>query len=124
MVEELANILPGFPGESARTRCFAHIINLVAKSLLKQFDSPGKPNQSSGLSQIEEEMDRLEVDLEYEETQTQLEARDEIDEGDDDDGWVDEVAKLTGGEREDLRKSVVPVRVVLVKVGFIMTHLT
>ncbi|KAG2744250.1 hypothetical protein P692DRAFT_201667543, partial [Suillus brevipes Sb2] len=38
MVENLAEALPSFPGRAIHTRCFLHTINLVAKSLLKEFD--------------------------------------------------------------------------------------
>ncbi|PBK83684.1 hypothetical protein ARMGADRAFT_875608, partial [Armillaria gallica] len=30
--------LPSFSGQENCTRCFAHVLNLVTKSLLKQFD--------------------------------------------------------------------------------------
>jgi hypothetical protein len=35
---ELARRLPWFPGENARCRCFAHVLNLVVKSILRQFE--------------------------------------------------------------------------------------
>lgn len=38
MIAELAKRIDGFPGEACRTRCFCHIVNLVAKSLMKQFN--------------------------------------------------------------------------------------
>ncbi|KAG1843643.1 hypothetical protein C8R48DRAFT_556094, partial [Suillus tomentosus] len=38
MVDNLADILPSFPGTVNHTRCFLHMINLVAKSLIKEFD--------------------------------------------------------------------------------------
>ncbi|EPS93985.1 hypothetical protein FOMPIDRAFT_1109429, partial [Fomitopsis schrenkii] len=38
MINELEDILAGFPGPRARSRCFCHIINLVAKALLRQFE--------------------------------------------------------------------------------------
>ncbi|RDX40980.1 hypothetical protein OH76DRAFT_1300621, partial [Lentinus brumalis] len=38
MVEHLGTLVPAFQGDFHRTRCFAHIINLVVKSLLRQFD--------------------------------------------------------------------------------------
>ncbi|KAE9397325.1 hypothetical protein BT96DRAFT_772237, partial [Gymnopus androsaceus JB14] len=38
MVVELENVLPNFRGQEDWTRCFAHDINLAAKSLLKLFD--------------------------------------------------------------------------------------
>ena len=40
MVDELADLLEDFPGESNRTRCFTHIINLIAKSIIKPFNVP------------------------------------------------------------------------------------
>ncbi|THH20278.1 hypothetical protein EW146_g1036 [Bondarzewia mesenterica] len=38
MVAELSALLLNFSGEANWTRCFLHIVNLVTKSLLKQFD--------------------------------------------------------------------------------------
>ena len=34
MINELAKILNDFPGASNQTHCFAHILNLVVKSIL------------------------------------------------------------------------------------------
>jgi hypothetical protein len=42
MINELVNLLPNFPGPANRCRCFLHIMNLVAKTLLKQFEVPKK----------------------------------------------------------------------------------
>ncbi len=36
----LQHLLDDFPGAANQTRCFAHIINLVVKSILRQFDVP------------------------------------------------------------------------------------
>ncbi|KAG1738827.1 uncharacterized protein EDB91DRAFT_1036963, partial [Suillus paluster] len=38
MITELADMVGHFGSKTARTRCFLHIVNLIAKSLLKQFD--------------------------------------------------------------------------------------
>ena len=38
MIEELEHLLNDFPGAANQMRCFAHIINLVVKSILRQFD--------------------------------------------------------------------------------------
>ncbi|KAG1750433.1 uncharacterized protein EDB91DRAFT_1040517, partial [Suillus paluster] len=38
MVDNLAYSLPSFPGTANHTRCFLHTINLVVKSLIKEFD--------------------------------------------------------------------------------------
>ncbi|KAF8581722.1 hypothetical protein K439DRAFT_1353049 [Ramaria rubella] len=42
MSDQLDQFVKDFPREANRTRCFAHIVNLIAKSLLKQFDIPAK----------------------------------------------------------------------------------
>ncbi|KAG2112249.1 uncharacterized protein F5147DRAFT_527041, partial [Suillus discolor] len=38
LVTELVDLVPHFAGQASHTRCFLHIINLVAKSLLHEFD--------------------------------------------------------------------------------------
>jgi hypothetical protein len=40
MIDELADLVAAFAGDASRTRCFTHIINLIAKSVIKQFDVP------------------------------------------------------------------------------------
>ncbi|KAG1855366.1 hypothetical protein DFJ58DRAFT_727569 [Suillus subalutaceus] len=40
ILEEMTITLSNFSGMAAHTRCFLHTINLVAKSLLQQFDAP------------------------------------------------------------------------------------
>jgi hypothetical protein len=117
MVTELAKLLRDFPGEANRTRCFAHIVNLIAKSLVSQFDVP-KKQADEKLSAAEKELQKLAQVLELDEVQTRLErtkqANDE--EADDLEGWVDEVDQLSEEEQEQLSESVRPVRLVLVKV--------
>ena len=39
MIARLASLLPDFDGPPNRVRCFAHVLNLVAKSLIRQFDA-------------------------------------------------------------------------------------
>ena len=38
MVEKLVDRVPQFGGAASRTRCFLHIINLIAKSIIRQFN--------------------------------------------------------------------------------------
>ena len=42
MIEHLAVLVDAFPGAPNQTRCFAHILNLVVKSVLRQFEAPKK----------------------------------------------------------------------------------
>jgi hypothetical protein len=44
MFAHLETVLPDFPGAINQTRCFAHTVNLCAKSILKHFDLPKKDN--------------------------------------------------------------------------------
>lgn len=39
MIDALVNLINHFPGHKNRVRCFAHIVNLVVKIILRQFDS-------------------------------------------------------------------------------------
>ena len=39
MVKHIGNSLGNFPGPSNQTQCFVHTINLIAKSILKPFDT-------------------------------------------------------------------------------------
>jgi hypothetical protein len=42
MIESLAAIMSDFAGDVNRVRCLAHIVNLVVKIILRQFDMPKK----------------------------------------------------------------------------------
>jgi hypothetical protein len=48
MIEKMADVLTDFPGSPNRTRCFNHIINLVAKTVIKSFDTPKKEGADRG----------------------------------------------------------------------------
>lgn len=114
MIEDLVDLLPDFPGDANRTRCFAHIVNLIAKSLLRQFDLPKKKG-GEALDQTEQDLLDLAGDIDLEEAETRGAADGDLD-NDNIDGWVDEVALLTEEEAAELSESVLPVRLVLVKV--------
>lgn len=138
MVDELEKCLPAFSSVN-RTRCFAHILNLIAKLILKLFDIKPKKKKAKTdgdgngdgadddededeeeveLSDEERELLELAGDIEEEELATRLNQADdnEVDDNDDDDGWVDEVAELTAEEQETLKESIRPVSRMLVKV--------
>jgi hypothetical protein len=120
MIDELSKLLRDFPGEANRTRCFLHIVNLVAKQLLKQFDVPRK-GADSALNEAEQQLLELAAGIDIEElvTAAELGAGAGSEGNDDIDGWVDEMEELDSDEREELEKSIQPVRLVLVKVGMI-----
>ena len=49
MIESLATIMNTFSGEANRARCLAHIVNLVAKIILRQFDMSKKKKKKQNL---------------------------------------------------------------------------
>ncbi|KIL55792.1 hypothetical protein M378DRAFT_53553, partial [Amanita muscaria Koide BX008] len=117
MIEELEDLVAAFPGETNRTRCFAHIINLVAKSVLQQFDIP-KAKDGEDLNEPMRELVRLAENLEFEEESLQGD-RESDDEGDKDDNvnsLEDEREELSEAERRALKADVQPVCQMLVKV--------
>jgi hypothetical protein len=116
MIEELGDLVDAFPGEANRTRCFAHIINLIAKSVIKQFDIP-KARAGDILDGGVEELSALARDIELEEWVTRASVS-ENDENDDDnfEDWEDERLGLSKELLQKLDDDVQPVRQVLVKV--------
>jgi hypothetical protein len=69
MVESLKNLLEVFPGESNRTWCFDHIVNLIAKSIIQQFDLP-KTKGNESFDEVLCELMVTAVDLDKEELAT------------------------------------------------------
>ncbi len=76
MIDHLSVLLNKYPGAANRTRCFTHILNLVAKCIMKQFDTPkNKKNPGGDTNEMEEAddtdilaatLDELEDELEDE----------------------------------------------------------
>lgn len=121
MVENLAAEVPAFGGAASHTRCFLHTVNLVAKSLIREFDVT-KKEAHKALDKPENSDDRTELEVLSE----GIDGEDAVmiaeygvgdDDGrDNDDGWVDEVEELDPDERLTLEKSILPVKLALVKV--------
>jgi hypothetical protein len=119
MAEKLEDLLPAFSSGN-RARCFTHILNLIAKSLLKQFDVAKKAEVDGELNEEEAKLLNLADGLEREELTVAQEGDVEdggIEEDDDLGDWVDEVEALTPEEREMLEGDIRPVKMMLVKVS-------
>ncbi|TFY61175.1 hypothetical protein EVG20_g7153 [Dentipellis fragilis] len=132
MTDELVELVDSFSGQVARMRCFAHVVNLVAKSLLCQFDVL-KAKADAELTNAERELQQLAEDLNLEDLQTQREKAaaavgegDDFGEEDDDDhDLVDETREMPASERIELEKSILPVKLVLLrKISFKIIHST
>lgn len=112
MIAELADIVEEFLGAENQTRCFLHILNLVVKSIIRQFDLPKKVADDL-LDEAQDELYNLGRNLE--ELISQQDGMMD-DEDDSDEGWVDEREEMLAAERKDLDESVRPLRLMLTKV--------
>lgn len=126
MIEALAKILEKYPGACNRVRCFAHIINLVVKLILRQFDSTKRskkrsknksdaPSDTDDDLQLEEELAAFKEELrEHEEER----AMDEGEEDDDDllEEDFEEIELLLKDELARVAEGIKPIGTVLTKV--------
>ena len=131
MVDVLSELIDDFPGAANHTRCFLHILNLVVKSIIRQFDLP-KLKKTSGdddgsheddgnndrLDQASEELLRLAGNIDLEE------AIMASDDGEDDnyEGWIDEREEMTADELRELAASIQPVTLLLTKVRLLTVN--
>jgi hypothetical protein len=104
MIDELAELIPTFGGAPSWTRCFLHVVNLVAKSLIWQFDvkkgqTPALESESD--KQMQETLLELSENIEREEEETLGTYDDSTTDdpgGDNDEGWVDKIEQLSEDE--------------------------
>jgi hypothetical protein len=123
MIDHLATLVDTFPGAANQTRCFTHILNLVAKSVLRQFEAP-KAKGGDVLDDAAKELagifDELEESEDGDGASRNNSGNDsgESDEHEDDndDGLVDERDQMSEEELTSLEESVKPIRLVLTKV--------
>jgi hypothetical protein len=122
MIKSLSRIISHFPGAANRARCTAHIVNLVSKIILRQFDarkrSKGRDNSD----------DEDEDDDDDEENITSLQAedidREEQEVADDEDvemseniaGDLEEIEEEMKDDILEVQKKVKPIQRVLFKV--------
>jgi hypothetical protein len=116
MIDTLGRILKTFPGDANRARCFNHVVALVAKRVVRQFDV-GKGQADAALDEAERQLQDLAKGIDIEERL----ARANQDAGDDEDDEdvnddSDETDDLSPEARAELDANTRPVRLVLVKV--------
>jgi hypothetical protein len=123
MIEHLSTLIKNFSGAANQTRCFTHILNLVAKSILRQFNTPKKAadGDSGDFDDATGALAALAQELEDNEAV----ADDGTEEGNDDDeaggeddnedGLGDEHDGMSDAEVAELEESLVPIRLMLAK---------
>ena len=125
MVEHLSTLVENFLGAANQTQCFTHILNLVVKSILHQFEVQKKTdgNEPDDLDDAMKALAVLAQELELEESSTELiEDPEELEEDDevtenDEDGLGDERNGMSEEEVAELDESLVPIRLMLTKVS-------
>lgn len=112
MVQELSEKVPAFGGATTHTHFFLHTINLVAKSLIWEFDIK-KCDADQALAEADN------VDDEESEDEEEVDDSDTADAElkDNDEGWVNEVELLEPDEQKVLEREIQPMKLTLVKVG-------
>jgi hypothetical protein len=116
MIEQLVELIASFPRDASHVWCFNHIVALVTKSMICQFDVP-KGKADVALDDAERELRELAEGLDIEEETTKAKWEGLDDDEDDMESLVDEAADLSVADREKLDSNVRPVRLVLVKVS-------
>ena len=113
----MAKLLQTFPGAANRTRCFTHILNLVAKCIMKQFDTPKKKKGAEDNdNDNDNDIDAADLQVALDEIEDELEDE-RIDK--DSIGEFNIRIELTEEEVEALEETVKPVRRVLTKVSLL-----
>ena len=104
MVACMVQLLPTFAGKASRTQCFLHIVNLVAKTLMRQFDM--QPNGGA------HEADEIREQIREPEKDAELDDMDDVNQLDDqnNEGWVDEMEELTQAQQDNVIKGIQPIR--------------
>ncbi|KIK77468.1 hypothetical protein PAXRUDRAFT_166731, partial [Paxillus rubicundulus Ve08.2h10] len=71
LVAELVDLVAHFGGETSRTCCFLHIVNLIVKSLICECDSPKTKGLGDDIiSSTDNKLDELTKDLDLEDSLT------------------------------------------------------
>ena len=130
MIEHLATLIDTFPSAMNQTQCFTHILNLIAKSVLHQFEAlkvKGGKVLDNAVWELAVVFDDLEDDdvadddvaLDGEGNKDGDEENDVDDDvvDDDEDRLPDEWSGMLEEELVSLEKSVKPVQLVLTKVS-------
>ena len=116
MIDALGELIVAFPGAANRTRCFTHILNLVVKVILRQFDVL-KAKAGEALDVASQALADLAGNINLEEA-----AMKDGDDGDNVDdreelGWMDPLEGMSREDQEALALSVRPMHLMLVKVS-------
>jgi hypothetical protein len=118
MFAHLEKVLFDFPGDVNQTRCFAHTINLCAKSILKHFDLP-KKDDNEALDRAANALADLADNLDHEADGGREKGNNDEEEADNNEyleAWARICDGLADNKIQELNLSVQPARSMLAKV--------
>lgn len=119
MVDELAYLDTEFQGSGSRARCFLHVVNLVAKSIIRVFDIKKKDVDDALKSgEVGVEWSELAgLSREVDDAANERVGYDDVDaDMDNEGGWMDEMELMGQEDRERLLEDLVPLKLALTKV--------
>ena len=123
MIDELQKKSPEYGGRASHARCFLHMTNLIAKSLISMFDIKKRKNDSwledpKSVDGLEKEIEELSENIDQDEQAmvAEMEGSNVKEGADDTEGLVDIVEEMEPEERVAHEGHVRPVTLVLVKV--------
>jgi hypothetical protein len=125
MIRHLGQLIDEFKGRESQTQCFAHILNLIAKSIIRQFDVP-RAQVNKVFDEATAALMELagDIDVEEQDAAERGDDRDDDEEDENTEGWADERDTMTEEQLTELDESVHPVRLMLVKVRAIFLNST
>ena len=118
MFAHLETVLPDFPGAINQTRCFAHTVNLCAKSILKHFDLP-KKDDAEALDRAANALADLADNIDHGTGRERERANNDEEEADQTEyleAWASICDGLADNKIQELELSVQPARSMLAKV--------
>ncbi|KAK7676307.1 hypothetical protein QCA50_020724 [Cerrena zonata] len=111
MIKVLGDSIETFGRQDNQVRCFDHIANLCAKSVLWPFDVK-KKDLDTVLNEAEEALHELAEGLDLDDVSaTQVPGEDDEQLGNNVERWIDEMDEMTSEEWEELSQKVYPVKV-------------
>ncbi|PIL26839.1 hypothetical protein GSI_11103 [Ganoderma sinense ZZ0214-1] len=114
MIDMLADKIPGFNGQCAHVRCFLHVLNLITKALLKQFDARPKSKDKDPTDANQELEELLEGLNGYYAAFAGAAETDSDDDNPDDE--VDPMGEMSEAQKAAFEAGVHPVKLILAKI--------
>jgi hypothetical protein len=117
MVDTLGRVLDNYPGDPNQAHCVNHVIVLVVKCLVHQFDV-SKGDADTALDKVEKEWRELAEGIDVEEilAKCRQEPMNGEDDNDDNGDGNEMEVELSVEDHAELEASTQPIRLVLVKV--------